>query len=218
MLRLFLALAWLLPSAAHAQDLQSLWRWMSPPRDEYPLDPIERHTDPEGALVCPEIDLVRVRGEVVRYDRSVRVAPSFAPKLRAFEEVVAEVATRFYGRPPRRIQTLGTYYCRRVRGRPYRMSEHALGNGIDVSGFAFGPAPRELRGTIDRPLRGPFTVSVERHWYARRERDEHHSQFLRELTGELARRDVFRAMIGPRHRYHRNHFHFDYGPFRYRIL
>jgi hypothetical protein len=207
-----------IPSFAGAQDIDRMWRWLSTPRDPYPLDEIPRHIDTEGALDCPDVELVRVRGDVVRYDRSVRVATSFAPKLRAFEEAVRDVATRVYGRAPRRIHTLGTYSCRRVRGRPYRMSEHSLGNGIDVSGFSFAAAPREARAALPRNLRGAFTVTVERHWAPSRERDAIHSQFLRELTRELAQRDVFRAMIGPRHRFHRNHFHFDYGPFRYRIL
>jgi hypothetical protein len=221
MLRAAIAIVFVLsvPALASAQaDFDRIWRWLSPPSDPYPLDEIPRHTAEEGALACPEVELVRVRGDIVRYDRSLRVAAPFAPKLRELEEVVREVATRFYGRAPRRIHTLGTYACRRVRGRPYRMSEHALGNGIDVSGFSFPAAPREARDALARPLRGPFTVTVERHWYPRRERDALHSEFLRELTRELARRGVFRAMLGPRHRFHRNHFHFDYGPFRYRIL
>lgn len=198
------------------------WRWPRvEPDDEYPLDHFERHVPTEGRLQCPDVDMVRYRGEVVRYASPIRVAEVFVPKLRAFEEAVRDVAVRHYGRAPRRIVHLGTHNCRRVRGRPYRMSEHALGNGIDVSGFSFGPASRELRRAspdMPRHLTRPFEVTVLRHWYADSERGEAHARFLRDLTEELAERGVFRAMIGPRHRFHRNHFHFDYGPFRYRIL
>lgn len=207
-----------------AQMGASGFRWPWPrlrPDDDYPLDPIERHVPTEGRLECPDVDMVRYRGEVVRYSRSLRVAEAFVPKLRAFEETVRDVATRHYGRAPRSITHFGTHNCRRVRGRPYRMSEHALGNGIDVSGFSFGPASRELRRAqpdMPRHLTRPFQVTVLRHWDADDERGAVHSAFLRELTDELAARDVFRAMLGPRHRRHRNHFHFDYGPFRYRIL
>ena len=209
-----------LPSIAHADVRVPIlaWPWDRRPRDAYPLDELERRVPVDGSLHCPEVELVPYRGDAVRLSRPVRVAAPFAPKLEAMEDVLVDVATRYYGRAPQRLLHLGTYSCRRVRGRAYRMSEHSLGNGIDVEGFRFGPAPRAMRESLPRHLRWGFTVTVADHWSPRRERDQVHGEFLRALTAELAARDVFRGMIGPRHRFHHNHFHFDYGPWRYRIL
>jgi hypothetical protein len=37
----------------------------------------------EGPLECPDVGAQRYRGEVVRYDHPLRVAPAFEPKLKA---------------------------------------------------------------------------------------------------------------------------------------
>ena len=84
-------------------------------------------------------------------------------------------------------------------------------------------APREARDRLPRRLWWRTTVSVLDHWAAaddetKDEADVLRSRFLRELTRRLAEEDVFRGMLGPAHPRHRNHFHFDYGPWRYRIL
>jgi hypothetical protein len=208
----------LLAAASPALAQRDLFDLFFGARDGYPLDQVERRVPTEGALACPDVELETYRGELVRYETPVRITPSFRPKLRALEEVAAEIGTRYYGRAPQRILHFGTYSCRRVRGREYRMSEHALGNGIDVEGFSFGPLPRTSESELPRHLRRRFTVTVERDWNPRSERGRIHAEFLRALTAELARREVFRGMLGPRHRFHRNHFHFDYGPWRYRIL
>jgi len=99
------------------------------------------------------------------------------------------------------------------------VSEHALGNAIDVLGFDFGPATKTepLPAELPKTLRGPFEVRVRRHWQATTTPTaEVHARFLRELTERLAdRRDVFRSMFGPGHRGHADHFHFDMSPWRY---
>lgn len=193
------------------------------PASRYPLDAHSRRVPEEGPLECPELDLVRHRGGEISYGRGVRVAPAFREKLERFEQIAAEVGEEVLLRPPESVRHFGAFVCRRVRGRPYRMSEHGLGNGIDVSGFRFGPAPREARDRLPRRLWWRTTVSVLDHWAAaddetKDEADVLRSRFLRELTRRLAEEDVFRGMLGPAHPRHRNHFHFDYGPWRYRIL
>lgn len=193
------------------------------PASRYPLDAHSRRVPEEGPLECPEIDLVHHRGGEISYGRGVRVAPAFREKLERFEQIAAEVGEEVLLRPPESVRHFGAFVCRRVRGRPYRMSEHGLGNGIDVSGFRFGPAPREARDRLPRRLWWRTTVSVLDHWAAaddetKDEADVLKSRFLRELTRRLAEEDVFRGMLGPAHPRHRNHFHFDYGPWRYRIL
>jgi len=209
------------PEAAPAPERAWPGRgWREP---AYPLDTHSRSVPEEGPLECPDIELVRYRGGEISYGRGVRVAPPFQEKLERFERIAAEVGEEIMRRPPESVRHFGAFNCRRVRGRPYRMSEHGLGNGIDVSGFRFGPAPREAREDLPRRLWWRTTVSVLDHWDAaedetKDESDVLKSRFLRELTRRLAEEDVFRGMLGPAHPRHRNHFHFDHGPRRYRIL
>jgi hypothetical protein len=155
----------------------------------------------------------------LKYQGSVQVNPAFRERLARFEQVVLEVAKQVYGRAPRRVLHFGTYSCRSSRRRSSRVSEHALGNAIDVAGFDFGPATKRepLSAGLPRSLSGSFQVRVKRHW-----NDRHtaasaiHARFLYELSSRLSERDdVFRVMIGPSHPDHADHFHFDMSPWRY---
>lgn len=183
----------------------------------YPLDSVSRTVPPRGKLQCPDVEIVRYRGDVIRYHKPVRVYVGFAERLRRFEEVVRDVAIEVYGRAPRRIRHIGTYNCRRIRKWPTFLSEHALGNGIDIMGFDFGRA----RGRAERKraprkrLRRAFRVRVLRHWQAKRGVAKIHAEFLRRLTEKLvAREDIFRVLLGPAYPGHKNHFHFDCSPWR----
>ena len=193
---------------------------VSPPSavaDEYPLDTVGRVVPPKGKLRCPEVELVRYRGDTIRYHRPVKVFVGFRDRLRLFEQVVREAAVEVYGRAPRRIKHLGTYNCRRIRAYPFLMSEHALGNGIDIAGFHFGPARRgdEAAKRLPRSLRRSFKVRVLKHWDGRGRAGRLHARFLRELARRLAARpDIFRVMLGPGYPGHKNHFHFDCSPWR----
>jgi hypothetical protein len=100
------------------------------------------------------------------------------------------------------------------------MSEHALGNAIDIAGFDFARAKKQQQLSVGLPraLREPFQIRVARHWNA----SSHnlsaavHARFLRELADRLSdRSDVFRGMIGPSRSDHSDHFHFDMSPWRY---
>lgn len=192
------------------------------PREPYALDETPRYLSDGESMDCASIPLETYRGETVRYRGVVRVHPAFVDRLSRFEQVVQETAVQIYGRAPRRIQHAGTFNCRTVRGRQRRISEHSLGNAIDVKGFEFGPLTRAQRADapedLPRSLRRGFTVTVGRHWATERERDQRHRDFLRRLTERLESERVFRAMIGPSHPRHRNHFHFDVGPYRYNWL
>jgi hypothetical protein len=105
----------------------------------------------------------------------------------------------------------GTLSCRRIGGYPTLLSEHALGNGIDVVGFSFPPAPR---GSRDLPpaLRGRFAVTLA-DW--QRTPETARARFLDDLARQLvARRDIFRVLLGPAYPGHKGHFHFDVAPYR----
>jgi hypothetical protein len=140
-------------------------------------------------------------------------------RLGRFEEVVREVALDVYGRAPQAIRHHGAYSCRPSSTPAGRVSEHSLGNAIDVAGFEFGPAAAgaNLSGLPD-DLLSAFEVSVEDHWDASRWLPVRstHRRFLRQLARRLEeRRDVFRSMIGPSQADHENHFHFGMPPWRY---
>jgi hypothetical protein len=161
-------------------------------------------------------------GTTLRYYAPLKVSSAFRERLERFEEVVRDVATEVYGRPPHRIRHLGAYSCRLSRNRSQRLSEHALGNAIDISGFDFGAASKEQTQALELPrqLKGPFQVRVVKHW--RRQGAGvagRHALFLERLTEHLlSRNDIFRVAIGPSHRGHHDHFHFDVSPWRYSHL
>ncbi|MAQ16290.1 MAG: hypothetical protein CMN30_16055 [Sandaracinus sp.] len=195
------------------------WGWDVGPT--YELDSVARHVTPGERVDCPTDELVRYRGTHLRYGGgSIRVHRALVPRLEAFEEIVREVAIETYGREPRRILHSGTYACRRSRGRSTRISEHALGNALDLKGLEFGPLPRdaELPEGVHRRLRWRFSVSVGQHWDPRRERDAIHAEFLHRLVDTLAQRtDVFRGIVGPPRPRHHDHIHLDVAPWRYHL-
>jgi hypothetical protein len=182
--------------------------------DAYDLDATARRHD-GSKFKCDTGELVLYRGERLSYGGAVRVHPAFAARLRHFETITAQVATEVYGRAPTRIRHLGTYSCRNSRNRSNRISEHALGNAIDVAGFDFGPAPKAERAQAPASQRWGFKVSVDRHFNAERGDALQHRRFLRLLIERLEQERPFRVMLGPNHRGHANHFHFDMSPWTY---
>lgn len=189
-----------IPSATRAVDFGS-----------YPLDRVSRQF--EGR--CPEVDVVRYRGTSIRYARPVRVYSGFVPRLAALERLVAEIATRHYGRAPSRLLHRGAYNCRAIRIDAHQLSEHGLGNALDVRGFRFGrlPAGAELPQGAPRRLRHGFEVTILEHWAARRGLGARHAAFLADLRRALMHRpEMFRGMLGPRFPGHRDHLHFDMAP------
>jgi hypothetical protein len=77
------------------------------------------------------------------------------------------------------------------------LSEHSLGNAIDILGVDFAT----------------FQVRVKRHWHARG-KEAIHARFLRTLARRVIADGRFRVVLGPSHRDHGDHFHFDMAPYR----
>jgi hypothetical protein len=187
------------------------------PLEAYDLDTHTRQVPERGKPTCDESELVAYRGTSLRLQKPVRLHPAFVSRVQAFEEVVIEVATRVYGRAPSRIVHLGGYVCRRMKTWPDFLSEHALGDAIDIEGFDFAPATKAQRATAPAGLKGAFSVRVLKHWNpaSSRAADALHARFLRELADALiARPDIFRVMLGPSYPGHQNHLHFDGSNFR----
>lgn len=186
------------------------------PRLDYPLDDIARVLPPHAALPCDQ-PLVSYRGKLVRYAQPARVNVAFVPRLAAFEQVLIQQSVAWYGRAPRQLRHLGAQNCRRMRLYPDWVSEHALGNGIDIAGFDFGALSKSQVSPpgMPRSLRGGFGVSIDKHWKARGDAGVWHGRFLRSLAQALIDRpDIFRVLLGPAFPGHKNHFHFDCAPYR----
>lgn len=202
----------------------------------YALDSIERVVNAKGRVRCPEVELIRYRGDVIRYHSKVRVHPAFAERLARFEEVVRDVGVEVFGRAPRRIRHIGGYVCRRIAAWPELLSEHGLGNAIDIRSFEF---PRLPKGTeappgLPRRLRRSFSVDVgpaSEDLAAETTVHGARARFLRTLSARLAARvdrsslhgggragvanaePIFRVLLGPAYPGHKAHFHFDMAPY-----
>lgn len=188
--------------------------WWGPPSGpRYALDGISRSPETD----CEPSAMVRYRSSSLRTSSGVRVHPAFAARLPELDRVARAVAIELYGRAPRRMLTVGGYNCRSIRGRRDRISEHALGNALDVSGFDFAGLRRGEDAPADLPrrLRRGFTVTVGHDWERAGDVGAYHGRFLRALVDRLHREDVFRVIYGPAHPGHTGHFHFDMSPFRW---
>lgn len=204
------------------RDRRALWSvpLFDPRLPPYPLDRVPRFRDPRAPLDCPHESLVRHRGTHVRYAAAARVHEAFVPRLEAFEALVVALATERFGRPPRRVVHRGAFNCRRTRGRRERVSEHALGNALDLRGFDFGRLPHDVDAPdgLPRHLRRGFRVRVRDHWAPRRTRDRDKARFLHALVERLrVTPGIFRGIVGPPRRRHHDHLHLDVAPWRYAL-
>ncbi|MCP3732627.1 extensin family protein [Sphingomonas sp. MG17] len=95
-----------------------------------------------------------------------------------------------------RVETFGSYSCRGVIGgsaaSAARVSEHGLGNAVDIAAFV---------------LRDGRRITVERDW---RSQDEAAREFLQVVRKSACRR--FSTVLSPDYNAaHYNHLHFDMG-------
>ena len=196
-----------------------LWaRWNALRGDPYELDVVERRLSDGERATCDPKSMVSYRGTRLRYSGALTVSPAFRVRLERFEHVVAETALEVYGREPSRIRHYGAYSCRSTRNRSWIVSEHALGNALDVVGFDFGAATKQqpLTDGLPQTLKHPFQVRVGRHWAKTDGTAAIHARFLQLLTERLRERDdIFRCMFGPGHGGHDDHLHLDVAPYRY---
>jgi hypothetical protein len=188
--------------------------------DAYALDDAERARPERGKKPACDAGVMKIyRGTSIRYATPIVVHPAFVERLRRFEEVAREVGVEVYGRAPKTLVHAGGFACRPTQSG--RLSEHALGNAIDLDGFVL-PAlsKRDLRAlgdagvTIEPKLRGALRVRVSDAW--REKAPAHARRFYALLLRRLrARGDVFRGIIGPPTRGHASHLHLDAGRWAY---
>lgn len=197
--------------------------WLSSPtdarakREPYGLDDESRRIPGRGPVRCPDVPIIKHRGTHIRYRQVARVYEGFVERLARFEEIVEAVSVATYGRAPSHLVHMGTFNCRRIKAYPSWLSEHALGNAIDVEGFDFPGLTKgqRLPEGVPRVFRGPFAVRVSPHWKRRKGLTAVHARFLRAVAeATIARKDIFRVALGPHYPGHHNHFHFDCAPWR----
>jgi len=210
---------WMIGLAASSCTLADLNRLSGEP---YALDSIDRSPAPSEPRCHPE-SLIRYRGTWVKLEPPSDVAPPFAARLERFEELLTQIGQQVYGRAPTKILHVGTYACREVAARTEKLSEHALGNAIDVTGFHFPALPvTSSRGdALPKPLRAAFTVTVFRDYEPPARATEVsalHQHFFGKLRQALRESDLFRGVIGPPDPEHRTHFHLDMAPWTYRRI
>lgn len=175
---------------------------------DYPLHDVPRAVS--GEVECPHVEVVEYRGEVIAYNRPIEVNKDFRKRLMRFEKIVEELAIKVYGRAPARIIHAGGHTCKTVGGRGKKLSEHAFGHAIDVSGFDF-EATGEGEKNVAR-IATAFSIRLEDHWNATEGFEAKHAMFLRLLAHELKERGPFSTMLGPAYGGHDTFFHFDFGP------
>jgi len=181
----------------------------------YPLDRLRRSAG-QSAASCPKLELRKFRGDTLQFLPAARVVEPFRKRLLELERVVREVSLRVYARAPSAVLVAASYGCRSVRGKKRRLSEHALGNAIDIAGFRFSPLPSSKAAGVPAALAAGFEVRVDQDWQGRGNAvRRRHSRFLHELTAALVQRDTFRTLLGPAHRDHADHLHFDMAPQHY---
>lgn len=194
-------------------------KWNELRGDPYPLDGISRDL-PDGvpAHCPPELQLVHYRGERVPFSSPVQVVQPFVDKLRALENIVAELGTLHFGRAPDRLLHFGARACRTVRGSSRRLSEHALGNALDLSGFEW----KRIRATKTQPAQAAIRVTISRDWPIPKDPKDQDAErrhtFLKAVTDRVTRAGIFRGIIGPGREGHADHLHLDQAPWSYTLF
>src|SRR4051812_44806381 len=86
-------------------------------REPYDLASVDRTPSASSGARCHPESLVRYRGIWIKLEPASEVAPPFASRLEHFEELLAQIGQRVYGRAPTKILHVGTYVCREVADR-----------------------------------------------------------------------------------------------------
>jgi hypothetical protein len=144
---------------------------------------------------CSVENPVQVTGTAVPWNQPAVMSCGLADRMDRFLVEAAEpLARRYFATDIVRLDHFGAYSCRPVAGMAGRLSEHAAGRAIDVSGFLLKDGAR---------------VSVEQDWTAPGPK----SEFLHALAKRAC--DYFNLVLTPdSDKYHYNHLHLDIGRWR----
>ncbi len=142
---------------------------------------------------CSAINAVLIQSAGVPVTNTKAVQCPVARALSLWVRNVAQPsAKKVFGEPIIRIESMGTYACRRINGAATgKLSEHATANAIDVSGFVLADG-RHIR--------------IETGWNG----DQDTRKFLRYLRDGACKQ--FQTVLSPDYNAaHYNHLHFDMG-------
>jgi hypothetical protein len=152
---------------------------------------------PQPASSGPcEIDTpIRAYGLSIRWNQPATMSCQTADVLMRFEaEVVEPNAIRILGKPAVSERNLGAYSCRVEAGSRHRLSQHALGQAIDLAGWTLADGSR---------------VDVEKDWTD----DGPRGRFLHAVAEGACR--YFSVVLTPATNHlHHDHLHLDIGPDR----
>lgn len=138
---------------------------------------------------CSQIDSIKLLDVGADVTNLGPVKCELAANFAAWTEFAVKRAARKYlGAELERIETMGSYSCRRIAGSS-RLSQHAHANAIDVSGFVLNDGRR---------------ISVEGHWKS----GGNKRKFFAAIHNSACKR--FGTVLSPNYNAaHRDHFHFD---------
>lgn len=156
-------------------------------------DRVKDWSEPGG---CGIQGAIRVKRDATEWSRATLMACALESTLYTYETtVLIPAAQRYFHHNVRRVLNMGAYNCRAERSEHAdRLSQHALGRAIDISGFELDD------GT---------TISVLKDWRGKGER----SEFLHEVAKGAC--GVFSVVITPnQNALHRDHIHVDIGPYK----
>lgn len=132
------------------------------------------------------------------YSPPLVVDCSLAAALPTIEAVIQDEANRHLGSPITKVTTLGSYSCRNVRGWKERISQHALGNAIDLASF--------------QPKKGKAASVVRDYKRGGAEPTSKEGVFLGAVFRRLwSDADITRVLGPDWDAAHRDHFHIDRG-------
>jgi hypothetical protein len=171
--------------------------------------------DRETGPGCGFAGAVKVSATSLRVGEPLAMSCPLAASLVLWERhVLQPAAVRRFGVPVRRLEHYGSYACRGIyhrTGGP--RSQHATANAIDVAGFVLADG-RRIRVRRDWvPTESTPPRDAERPTDAASTGDAAAALFLRDVRDGACR--YFDGVLGPDYNAaHRDHFHFDRGPYR----
>lgn len=141
---------------------------------------------------CGLFDALTLNRTLTPYSATLQMTCAETAAVYMWERhVVRPAAVEIFGSPVARIETYGSFSCRNIAG-TRRLSQHAFGNAIDVSGFR---------------LEDGRVIDVKAHWGKRGKE----GRFLKRVHGGAC--ELFSVTLGPEYNAaHADHFHMDMGP------
>ena len=145
---------------------------------------------------CGIDEALRMKGGAIPLNRPLLLACPTATSLVDFEaQVVVPAAKATLGHPVKVMTSAGSYDCRGQRSdHPERLSEHALGKAIDITGFTLEDGSR---------------ITVLQNWHGK----DAKADFLHQVASGACK--LFSVVLTPKsNALHKDHLHLDNGPYK----